>query len=289
MSPETAHNPSIVLVHGFGANCLHWRNNLAPLSEHGFRVYSIDLLGFGMGDKPAPGTPDADGSPVVYRFEYWTQQLLDFVDRIAEPSGRPVFLVANSIGAMVVMQMAADHPSRVAAQVLISPSLRQLNVRKRSWVQDLTAPFLMKLLSYRPLGAFFLSSLARPKELRKVLLQAYAVSEAVDDQLLSILAEPALTPGALEVFLSFIMYDDGPIPEDLLPLLQQPSLVIWGEEDQFEPFELGQALRHYATVERFVPMEEVGHCAHDEKPELVNALIGEFVSRHLHRAEIPMG
>jgi len=182
-----------------------------------------------------------------------------------------------------------EEPALCAAQVFISPSLRQLNVRKRSWFQDITAPLLMKLLSYRPLGAFFLESLAKPEQLRTVLLSAYQVDDAVDDELLHILGKPAHTDGALEVFLAFIMYDDGPIPEDFLPVLSQPSLIIWGEEDQFEPFELGQAMRHYSIVESFVPLPDVGHCAHDESPEQCNKLIGEFFQKHMNRIVVPSG
>lgn len=285
--PSNDSAPPIVLVHGFGANSQHWRRNLRPLADAGFRVYALDLLGFGLGDKPASNTPDADGQLVQYTFDYWTIQLRAFIREIVQPnSHRPVYLVANSIGCMVTMQLAVETPSMCAAQIFISPSLRQLNVRKRSWFQNLTAPLLMRLLSYRPLGAFFLNAIATPKQLRNVLCEAYAVTDCIDDQLIDILGTPAYTPGALDVFLAFIMYDTGPIPEDFLPLLTQPSLIIWGEEDRFEPFELGQALKHYSTVEAFVSLPAVGHCAHDENPEAVNELITNFANKHLQTSAV---
>lgn len=280
--PNCYEKPPIVLIHGFGANCEHWRRNMQPLADRGFRVYALDLLGFGMGDKPIPGSPDSDDNPVEYTFDYWTNELSNFIDTVVEAKGerQPVFLVANSIGCMVTMQYAVENATRVAASTFISPSLRQLNVRKRSWVQSVTAPILMQLMANRPIGTFFLDSLSKPNVLRSVLQGAYAVHEAVDDDLVRILREPAKTPGALDVFLSFISYDTGPIPEDFLPLLVQPALVIWGEEDKFEPFELGQNLRHYSTVEKFVPLKGTGHCAHDELPERVNELIADFSLKH---------
>lgn len=145
----------------------------------------------------------------------------------------------------------------------------------------------MKVLCYRPLGAYFLASLARPDQLRRVLLKAYGREEAVDEQLVEILGKPAYTEGALDVFLAFITYDDGPIPEDFLPVLTQPSLVIWGEDDRFEPFELGVALKHYSIVDQFVSFPGVGHCAHDELPDECNRLITDFVLKNLHRADPP--
>lgn len=280
--------PAIVLVHGFGANCQHWRNNIRPLADAGFRVYAMDLLGFGMGDKPTPATLDTKGDPVEYTFDYWTVQLREFIDEIVEPapSKRPVFLVANSVGCMVTMQYAVESPSRVAALTFISPSLRQLNVRKRSWLQDIAAPVMMQLLARKPMGTYFLDSLSKPRALRKVLLGAYSVQSAVDEELVHILREPAQTQGALGVFLSFISYDTGPIPEDWLPIMTQPALVIWGEDDQFEPFELGQKLRHYSIVESFVGLPNTGHCAHDERPDKCNELIKEFLHKHRHRVDM---
>lgn len=282
--------PALILVHGFGANCQHWRNNINSLADNGWRVYAMDLLGFGMGDKPTPGTLDSDGNPVMYTFDYWTFQLNEFIrDIVKLKNGQRVFFVANSIGSMVTMQAAVQHPEICAGQVFISPSLRQLNVRKRSWVQDITAPFLIKILSYRPLGAYFLNSLARPDQLRRVLAEAYEVKEAVDEELVNILGKPANTEGALDVFLAFIMYDDGPIPEDFLPVLSQPSMIIWGEEDRFEPIELGEALRHYSIVDQFVSLPDVGHCAHDELPDECNKLISEFVQTNIDRVGMPSG
>lgn len=280
--------PAVVLVHGFGANCQHWRHNIAPLAQRGFRVYAMDLLGFGMGDKPSPGTVDSDGDEVEYTFDYWTSQLGQFLQDVVFRTDfdQRVFLVANSIGCMVTMQYAIENPDHISALTFISPSLRQLNVRKRSWVQDITAPLLMKILAYRPIGAFFLESLSKPNALRRVLNNAYSVSSAVDDDLIRILREPAKTEGALDVFLSFITYDTGPIPEDFLPDLTQPALVLWGEDDQFEPFELGQKLKHYSIVEKFVALPRTGHCAHDERPEKCNELMGDFLEKHRQRKSV---
>lgn len=283
-TPSDESLPAAVLVHGFGANCKHWRKNVYAIASRGYRVFAMDLLGFGMGDKPNPGTLDATGVPVAYDFDYWTAQLREFVRNVVQVhTKRPVFLVANSIGCIVTMQFAVEDPSACAAQVFISPAMRMLNVRKRSWLQNIIAPLLMKILAYRPFGAYFLESLSRPEQLRKVLYMAYGRTEAVDDSLVQALSQPARTPGALEVFLAFIMYDEGPIPEDFLPHLSMPSLILWGIEDTFEPYELGLAMKHYATVERFVSLPGVGHCAHDEEPETCNDAIVQFFQTHSER------
>ncbi|EWM23072.1 alpha beta fold family protein, partial [Nannochloropsis gaditana] len=46
-----ANKPPIVLIHGFGASAFHWRYNIPALART-HRVFALDLLGFGLSDKP---------------------------------------------------------------------------------------------------------------------------------------------------------------------------------------------------------------------------------------------
>lgn len=42
--------------------------------------------------------------------------------------------------------------------------------------------------------------------------------------MVKIILEPGLDPGAVDVFLEFICYSGGPLPEDLLPQVKVESL-----------------------------------------------------------------
>ena len=55
--------------------------------------------------------------------------------------------------------------------------------------------------------------------------------------------------------------------------------VCWGEKDPWTPAERVLGLSRFPTVERVVPLPDVGHCPHDEAPELVNPLLVDFVRR----------
>eukprot|EP00966_Prymnesium_polylepis_P018167 419084-Prymnesium_polylepis.1 len=48
--PEDAQ--PFLLIHGFGASHFHWRRNINVLAAAGYRVYAIDLVGFGLSSKP---------------------------------------------------------------------------------------------------------------------------------------------------------------------------------------------------------------------------------------------
>lgn len=260
----------MVLVHGFGASWGHWRQNIPVLAEH-CRVYAIDLIGFGGSAKPTPG------EKISYTFETWGQQLADFCREVV---GSPVYLIGNSIGCIVAMQAAVDHPDIVVGLALINCSLRLLHDRKRAqlpWYRSMGAPIVQKLLSVKWIGKLFFSQLAKPKVVRKVLLQAYKHPEAVTDELVDMLMAPAFDAGAVDVFVAFTRYSQGPLPEDLLPLLPCPTIIIWGTEDPWEPIALGREFANYPKVEKFIPIEGVGHCPQDEAPELVNPILLEWI------------
>ncbi len=65
---------------------------------------------------------------------------------------------------------------------------------------------------------------------------------------------PVPQPGAVDVFLDFISYSGGPLPEELLPQTTCPVSILWGEADPWEPIELGRAYGEFDCVEEFIPL-----------------------------------
>jgi pimeloyl-ACP methyl ester carboxylesterase len=274
--------PVLVLIHGFGASTQHWRRNIEGLAQ-AHRVYAIDLIGFGQSAKPQPG-PLQPGQQIPYQFETWGAQIVTFCREVV---GSAAFLVGNSIGSIVAMQAAVQEPTVVEGLVLLNCSLRLLHDRKRSalpWYRQLGTVILQTVLAYRPLGHFFFQRLAQPQTVRNILRQAYGRTEAVTDELVAALLQPAADPGAADVFLAFIQYSQGPLPEDLLPQLSCPALMVWGQADPWEPVELGRCLAKFPAVDKFIVLEGVGHCPQDEAPELVNPIVEQWIATHRNPA-----
>ena len=65
--------PPILLIHGFGASGFHWRRNVNPLAAAGYRVYAIDLIGFGKSSKPV----------IDYDSRLWREQCACFLRECA--------------------------------------------------------------------------------------------------------------------------------------------------------------------------------------------------------------
>lgn len=262
--------PAAVLVHGFGASSGHWRKNIPVLAQR-CRVYAIDLIGFGGSAKPTPG------SDIEYTFETWGDQIADFCREVV---GDAAFLVGNSIGCIAAMQAAVSHPDIALGVVQLNCSLRLLHDRRREtqpWFKQVGAPAVQQLLGFKPVGQFFFNQLAKPNTVRKILLQAYGRSQAVTDELVDLILQPSRDPGAVDVFVAFTRYSQGPLPEDLLENLPCPTLILWGSADPWEPIELGRKFQQFAAVEQFIPLDGVGHCPQDEAPELVNAIVLDWI------------
>jgi pimeloyl-ACP methyl ester carboxylesterase len=258
----------IVLLHGFGASVGHWRKNIAELAQ-GRRVYALDWLGFGASEKP----------PIAYSLDLWERQLVDFLDEVV---GGPAVLVGNSIGALIALMTTAHHPARVCATVLLNCA-GGLNHRPEELPLPVRPVMAAMQLVLRVPGlaeAFF--EFARSKRnIRNTLKQVYGRREAVTEELVDLLYAPSTDPGAAKVFVSVLTADAGQSPEELLPHVRTPLLILWGERDPWTPIARGRTLPRYAPQARFVALDGLGHCPHDEDPERVNALVGDWL-REVH-------
>jgi pimeloyl-ACP methyl ester carboxylesterase len=102
--------PPVVLLHGVGSRGQSWWPVIDPLAAR-FHLYQLDLRGHGASGKPSAG----------YQMAHYAADLdaaLAVLD-LAEPR-----IMGHSLGALVALFWASEHPSRAAALVVEDPSLR---------------------------------------------------------------------------------------------------------------------------------------------------------------------
>ncbi len=259
----------LILLHGFGASIGHWRHNLEILSEQ-HTVYALDLLGFGASQK-------ANAS---YNIKLWVQQVYDFWKLLIR---QPTILVGNSIGSLVCLAAADAHPDMVQGIVMMSlpdPSLEQEAIP--AVLQPVVAGIKNLVASPLLLKTVF-SILRRPSVLRSWSQLAYANREAVTDELVEILAHPTADQGSAMAFAALFKAvsaaDFGPKVKLVLPRLQMPILLIWGQQDRMVPPKFAQQFASYNSYVQLVSLENAGHCPHDECPVAVNQAILEWIER----------
>jgi len=284
--------PRVLLIHGFGASIGHWRHTIPGLSRHA-EVHAIDLLGFGASAKPRSRLADEPEEPgaVRYGFDLWAEQVVDYVTgpMVAhqgsdqEPAG-PVHLVGNSIGGVVALnaaRMLAQRGQAPAQVVLIDCAQRALDRKRMGELRGLerwSRPLLPPLVRQRWLIGPLFALLARPAFIRQVLAKAYPSGAHLDDALVELLHRPATDPGAPESFRGFVNLFDDRLAPDLLAELSLPVRMIWGGADPWEdPDEARRWAAMYPCIRELVVLEGLGHCPHDEGPELVNPLLLEWI------------
>lgn len=100
-----------VVVHGLGEHAARHGNVAGFLARRGFDVTAFDHRGHGR----------SDGRRGALRRD---DDLVDDLDAVVESTGRePVLLVGHSMGGLVALRYALEHPERVRALVLSSPAL----------------------------------------------------------------------------------------------------------------------------------------------------------------------
>ncbi|MCU0569113.1 MAG: alpha/beta fold hydrolase [Oculatellaceae cyanobacterium Prado106] len=269
VSYSVRHHPRskapVILIHGFGGSIGHWRQNIPELAKH-HSVYAVDLLGFGASEKPN----------VDYSIDLWAEQIYDFWQ---QEIGEPSILVGNSIGSIACLAIAARYPEMTKGiamvslpdtslhQAAISPAMRPLfNFVQQSVTAIFTSPIILRLL---------FAILRQAWVLRHWASLAYASKEAITDELLEILSRPAHEKESVQAFGAILKAMSSPqFSPNICGILKQikiPSLLLWGKQDRMIPISSAARLLDSNPTLEFVELENAGHCAHDEQPELVNA------------------
>ncbi|MDJ0726148.1 MAG: alpha/beta fold hydrolase [Prochloraceae cyanobacterium] len=255
----------IVLIHGFGASIGHWRKNIPVLAENGYRVYALDLLGFGESDQPA----------IDYTLELWQELIKDFW---AAHINQPAVFVGNSIGGLLSLMVNVNHSEIAKGGVLINCA-GGLNHRPEELVLPLRVVMgtFTRVVSSSITGPFIFNLVRRKSQIRRSLYQVYSDRTAVTDELVEMIYQPACQPDAQKVFASILTAPPGPQPTELLPNLERPLLVLWGDKDPWTPIKGAKIYQDRAEDNSkntdFYPIVNAGHCPHDEKPEAVNDYI----------------
>lgn len=293
--PRTASRGVVLLIHGFGGNAEHWRKNGPELAQKGYDVYAIDLLGYGFSAKPDPRTTtplrvDPTMPERFYNIPMWAEQMANFLTEVCrvQPSTNGALVITNSVGGSVGLQLAVEYPTLVKGVALLDPSLRMLHFTKQGLFEKPFVPAIQWVLRETSIGDFFFGLVATPTTVQTILRTIYPANpEAVDEELVDCILKPGLSsPNATRVFMDFISYSAGPLPEEQLEILgsrphSPPVWIGWGTRDPWEPVEKGRAL--YAdlpAVKRFQPLPDLGHCPMDERPDIVNPFLLEFLEAH---------
>ena len=253
---------TVVLLHGISCSVLEWEHNIAALAQT-HQVVALDLLGCGLSDKPV----DAD-----YDMQAQARFVFDFMDTMGLTS---VHLVGNSMGGRIAMECAAMQPERVKSLVLSAPA---------GLGRDTL--FNFRLASIPVLGDI----LTKPSlfGLGMIWKLAFHDKRFVTPDMVAEKVALALLPNAQTVFLktlrgflSFGGFLESPRRAFLqrIPSIKCPSLVIWGQQDQFLPVTHVQVLKPLLAHAQYELIDHCGHVPMTEITDRFNQLTNTFLNQ----------
>lgn len=237
-------------LHGFGASLETWRDIL-PFLIKKFKLYLVDLKGFGLSSKPADGAYSLqDQAAIVAAFI--TRHNLERVILAGHSYGGAValftyFALADQgeqgrLSSLVLLD-SAGYPQRFPFFVSIprTPLLNQL---------------VLNLVPAKIQAAFTLRRLFYDK--------SKVTEERVDrySQFMSSQAsKQALIASAKQMLAANALAASGRIRG-----VKVPTLIIWGEDDPVIPVEHGYRLRSDIENSSLETLSACGHVPQEEKP-----------------------
>jgi pimeloyl-ACP methyl ester carboxylesterase len=230
--------PQLLLIHGFANSLQSWRV-AAPLLANCCDVIAVDMLGFGLSDKPE----DAD---------YHNRAQAERVIAVAHALGQnnPVY-VGHSLGGAIALQAAVlDREAR--GLVLMNPGIISTGVPK---IVQLNVPPLPRL-SARMFG----SRSFRTDFLRKSYVNPSIVTDAVIDDVMLGARSQGYATGMTSMMKQ---YSEG---EEIVLAAQVkvPTLILWGDQDRNKPLSESTQLQAMLPGSKLVHFPGSGHYVHEE-------------------------
>ncbi len=250
-------NPTLLLIHGFTASVFVWRTAAPALAEEGFHVVAIDLIGFGYSEKPAW---------FDYKITSQARMIARFMDRLG--IGRAC-IVGSSYGGAVALTLGLDYAERVEKLVLVDAVIND----------DPKDHPILKLARIPGIGEVLTPFLVDSKAFMKIRMQGTLAPAnhhlITKDRIESIIRPLQAKDGHNAVLQAGRNWDANRIEEDL-HLINQPTLIIWGEEDTVIPIKNGETLYNSILNSRLVVLKNCGHVPMEEKSDLFVSLVSGF-------------
>jgi len=240
--PDDAHDDPVLLVHGFPQSSYMWRHLMPALADAGRRAVGPDLPGYGDSPPDPPGT--------------WERHV-DALERFRRDVGLDrVVLINHDWGGLISMRWALDH----------SIPLSGLVISNTGFFPDGEWHGLGRALRTQGQGEALIGSMSR-EGLADMLGQLGSGfdSDAVDEYWKGYATEDRRR-GVLELFRSGDFSKLAPYAGELGEL-GVPTLVLWGENDDYAPVDSAHRFDREIPHARLVIVEGAGHFVWEDDPE----------------------
>ncbi len=250
-------------MHSFapGASSYEWRKNVDALAGQ-FRVYALDLLGFGLSDRPA----------IDYSAETYIDLLGDFLKEVV---GQPAVVVAHGLSGAYAVTCAYRRPQLFEKLILVSPPVALLE----EYTPDILHTALKVVLKAPIVGESIYNLLTSRRAIQDYYdRQGYHNPGLITDQLVEYVFNSAHQENSHYPAISLWGKELAANIQEPLARLRVPVTAIWGREEAQQP---GEASRIYKLVNPKIETRILDHSnqqLQDEQAAKFNTLVRELAS-----------
>lgn len=255
---EGGSGPTLLLVHGFGANKDNWTRFAGRLT-HSYHVIAPDL----------PGHGDSSHSLALnYDIETQTARLREFSQAL---DLQQPHLVGNSMGGAIALFYAGLFPDDTGSLILINSA-------------GVDAPQQSEFFAALEQGTNLLI-VRQPGDLARLSDYAMAKPPFIPWPLPQVIERQYLSKSQLnskifdDIQTTHQRYQALANPLGFLDAIQVPTLIIWGEEDRILDVSSTQIFKQAIPQAHVHILPGLGHAPMLEAPQQTAALVDDFIHR----------
>lgn len=235
---EAGKGKDLILLHGWKQDVSSFWG-LVELLKDDFKLYLVDLPGFGRSDVPKKPFTVSDYSQIIKKF-------------IEEKKIKKPIVLGHSLGGRIAIKLASENPNLIDKLIL----------EDAAGIKPKQDPF-------KPL--FYVAA----KAFRYFIPNIFNLKEKIRHLFYKKIESDYLNAGALMGTLTNILDED--LTPDLKKI-ESEALLIWGEKDPNKEASLANGKKMYRLIEnsRIEVFEGVGHFPHLEKPVLFASYVKDF-------------
>jgi epoxide hydrolase 4 len=258
--------PLMLMLHGFPEFWYSWRHQIPEFAKD-YKVVALDLRGYNDSDKP-------EGVSA-----YAMDELIKDVEGVIKGLGYDsCILVGHDWGGAIAWDFAYAYPQMVERLIILNmphPAkfaaglLTPQQLLRSTYALFFQLPWLPELLiqssNYQLLEVAFKGMAVNKSAFTQEDIEAYK--------------QAASKPGALTAALNY--YRNGIKqfkPDQDWPILETPTLMIWGEKDTALGKELSYGTQTYVRNFQIHYISNSSHWVQQEQPQLVNQYMREWLA-----------
>jgi pimeloyl-ACP methyl ester carboxylesterase len=254
-------------LHGFPELNFSWRYQLPMLAREGYEAWAPNLRGYGGTSRPARVK------------DYDMDRLMDDVAALIDVAGKStVVLIAHDWGAIIAWQFAMERRRALHKLVIcnvphpgaLKKAFNLAQLRKSWYILFFQIPWLPE----------FLLGLRRARAIGEIFRRTSVDPTRFPAQVTEVYRRNASQPGALTAMLNYyraLLRGRRKIAARGLPVIEVPTLMIWGEDDVALTKETTYGTGEFVSNLQIRYLPRVSHWVQQEAPAQVNTMIAAFV------------